>query len=158
MASTDKWLSSFYFCLIYGVGGWPGCRSTAAKNGWNMGKNSTRTFGNNSCLSLSAGVGVGCVWSCPASHPAPDCQSSVPLSGEGGTRHKSTDLRESRDDRATGPDSALPWWHQTLGQWLRPITDPALLSCWAAWIVPTWQVSKVSRKQHLNYVKWLPGD
>lgn len=42
-------------------------------------KTPTYTFGNTSCFSLGAGVGVGCVLSCPASQQAPKYQISVPL-------------------------------------------------------------------------------
>lgn len=163
MASSDNWLSSFYF---YGAGVWPGSRNTVVKNGWRRGENPHIHFWKHFLPSLNAGVGVGCAWSCPASHQAPKYQSSVPLSGEGGTRHKSTDLRESKDDKELQaltqhcPGGTKAFCSDTLilCQWVRPITDPALLSCWAALVVLTWHVSTSSKKQHLNYVKCLPRD
>lgn len=97
------------------------------------GKTPTYNFGNISYLSLNAGVrvrGGRCL------SPGTKVPKSIPLE-EGVSRHKSTDLRGSRDDKELpaltqhcpgGPKASCS---DTLAlcQWVRPVTDPALLSC-----------------------------
>lgn len=164
MASPDN-------CLVLTfVSYMGGCDLAAETQQWRMdgigGKNPIYTFGNISYLSLNAGVRVRGVWSCPASHQVPKVPKLPSPRRRRGDQTQKHRLKGKQGwQRATSPDSALPWWHQSpcsdtlaLCQWVRPVTDPALLSCWAALVVLTWHVSTSSRKQHLNYVKCLPRD
>lgn len=108
-------------CLVgffYGAGVWPGSRSTVVKNGWKRGENPHIHFWKHflpfpQCWGWSwVCVELSCL---PPGTKVPKLSS--PIRGRRDQTQKHRLEGKQGWQKATSPDSALPWWHQSLLFW-----------------------------------------